>query len=142
MSYPDLPHGPPSERPTRLPHQFVCEARFSQRGGAWIALRGELDLATSPRFERTVRAALSRAPLVIIDLRQLTFADSTAIHRISEAEARARDDGRRLVFVRGPAQVDRMFDLAGLSERVRIIDLKAGVVPGPALPTPAPIDAA
>lgn len=61
---------------------------------------------------------------MIIDLRQLTFIHSVGLNVIAEAHARARRSNRRLVFVRGPAQIDRLFELVGLAERLEIIDLK------------------
>jgi anti-sigma B factor antagonist len=116
----------PPESPTQLrpaDKQFECEVRASGRAGAWIRLCGELDIATAPQFEQAVQDSLSSALLVIIDLRELTFMDSTGVHVIVQADARGRRSGRRLVLVRGPAQIDRMFKLVGLSDRLGIVDL-------------------
>jgi anti-anti-sigma factor len=76
--------------------------------------------------------------LVIVDLRQLTFIDSTGLHVLIEADARARRIRRRLVLARGPARIDRLFQILGLSERLKIIDLKPVLVSPPAHSAPAP----
>jgi anti-sigma B factor antagonist len=103
---------------------FECAVRESGRNAAWIRVSGELDIATGTQLEQTLREALGSARLVVVDLRQLTFMDSTGVHLMIEADARARRSAQRLVRVRGPEQIDRLFDLVGLTDRLEIVDLK------------------
>lgn len=126
---PDL--NPPSESPTQPglgPRRFECELRSSDRAAAWIRVSGDLDLGSAPQLEQALRDALPSALLLIIDLRQLTGIDSTGLHVLLEADARARRGRRRLVFIRGAAQIDRLFELFGLSDRLEIVDLKPVLV--------------
>ena len=53
----------------------------------------------------------------------LVVSDPTAV----KASVRARRAGRRLVLLRGPTDVDRMFALAGSPDRVERGDLDRGV---------------
>jgi anti-anti-sigma factor len=92
---------------------------------AWVQVAGELDIATAPAFEQTLRDAELRARLVVVDLRELTFTDSCGLHVISRASIRAQRAGRRLVLVRGPSQTDRLFALA-TSDVLEIVDLDPG----------------
>lgn len=92
---------------------------------AWVQVVGELDLVTSPALEQTLRDAELRAPLVVLDLRELTFTDSSGVHVITNAKARADRAGRRLVLVRGPAHPDRMLALV-TSDVPEIVDLDPG----------------
>ncbi|HET9720083.1 MAG TPA: STAS domain-containing protein [Solirubrobacteraceae bacterium] len=85
-------------------------------------MSGELDLATAPRLNQ-VRREAEVCPQRVLDLRELTFTDSAGIHVILEANARAKADGDRLVLVRGPSQVDRVFALTGAAEALEIVDL-------------------
>lgn len=85
---------------------------------------------TSP--DRALRGAIG-------DLRQLTFMDSAGVHAIIKADAQARSNARRLVLVRGPAQIDRLLELVGLSDQLEIIDLKPTLASTSAL---AQLDAA
>lgn len=105
-----------------VPEQFGCGLRPGARA-SWLHLCGELDLASAPLLRLRLGEAISSAQLVMVDLRQLAFTDCTGVHVMIDADARARREGRRLVFVRGPAQIDRLFDLLGLSQRLRIVDL-------------------
>ena len=84
---------------------------------------GELDIATAPELERTLRESQQLAHLTVLDLRELTFMDCAGVHAIVEASLRARHNGRRLVLVRGRPDVYRMFTLTGSSGDVDIGDL-------------------
>ena len=92
---------------------------------AWVQVVGELDIFTAPALEQTLRDAELRAPLVVLDLRELTFTDSSGVHVITNAGARADRAGRRLVLVRGPAQADRLLALM-TSDVLEIVDLDPG----------------
>lgn len=105
---------------------FACGFHAEGRGAAWVSARGELDLASAPQFTQALDQALEQALLVIVDLRALTFIDSTGIHAIVNADAQARQTGHRLVLIRGSGQVARVFALTGLSDRLRIVDLTPG----------------
>lgn len=103
--------------------RFRCEVRFSRSALAWICVWDELRLNSAQEFAQSVEWGLSGALLVVVDLRQLTAIDSTGLHVLIEADARARRSGQRLVVVRGPAHIDRLFELVGLSDRLEIIEV-------------------
>ena len=103
-------------RANALAPPFAC---FWTKGGlnaAWVQVTGELDVDTTPQFEQTLREPSSQ--LVVLDLRELAFMDSSGVHAIVNASARARQFGRRLVLLRGPPRVDRIFGLTGSSRDV------------------------
>jgi anti-sigma B factor antagonist len=88
-----------------------------------IALRGELDLSTVGKVESELDLAEARRPqLIVLDMSGLTFLDSTGLRLVVTADERARGDGRRLVIVRGPDTVNRVFTITRLGERLEIID--------------------
>jgi anti-sigma B factor antagonist len=101
---------------------FVCTVEQGTCT-AWVQLTGELDLLTAPVLQRHLREALAHATLVVIDLRQLSFIDATGVHVICNASERADAEGRRLMVLRGPAQVDRLFTLTSLSEKLAMFDV-------------------
>jgi anti-sigma B factor antagonist len=122
FSYQDAVAG----RSDSLPGMFVCTLSEGGLGAARVHVAGELDIATAPMLERTLRSAELRARLVVLDLRELTFVDSCGVRVIVYASLRARRAGRRLVLVRGPAQVQRLLELSGALEAVEIVDLAPG----------------
>lgn len=92
---------------------FDCSWTDGGLNGAWVHLAGELDVDTTPELERTLRDPDSQARLVVLDMRDLAFMDSSGVHAIVNASARVRRLGRRLVILRGPPDVDRLFALTG-----------------------------
>jgi anti-sigma B factor antagonist len=100
------------------PAAFECSSVNGDPDAACVHATGELDIATTPRLELVLRDALLGARLVVLDLRDLAFIDSTGIHAIVNASIRARQGARRLVILRGPANVDRIFKLTGTLEQL------------------------
>jgi anti-anti-sigma factor len=60
--------------------------------------------------------------LVVVDLRELEFIDSTGIGLLVKAHRQAHDSGREFGLVNGTAQVERLLKLTGLSERLTVVD--------------------
>jgi hypothetical protein len=56
---------------------FFCTLRDGGLDTAWVHGAGELDLATAPLLEQTLRRAEIR-PRVVLDLRELAFVDCLA----------------------------------------------------------------
>ena len=108
-----------SGRADALPPVFACSRTNRGRDAVWVDVVGELDLATAPELERALREAQSQARLVVLDLRELAFMDSAGAHVIIEASVCARRLGRRLVLLRTPPDVDRLFTLTGSSSGSR-----------------------
>jgi anti-anti-sigma factor len=102
----------------REPFSFEIE-----RTGARVTVRpeGELDLATAPGLEAEVER-ITGAELIVFDLRELAFIDSTGLQVILRAEAAARRDGVEFAVVRGPRAVDRLFGVMNLEQRLRVVD--------------------
>ena len=87
-----------------------------------VVLEGELDIATTPGAEAELkRVEGDGADVIVLDLRGLTFMDSTGLRLLVAADARAREAGHRLVIVRGPAAVHRVLEITGLDAKLQLI---------------------
>jgi anti-anti-sigma factor len=87
-----------------------------------IGLRGELDLEHAYTFDEELRRVEAMRPVCIcIDLRELTFLDSSGLGRLVAARRRAMKAGRRLVLVRGPAAVQRVLQLTAVEEAFELV---------------------
>lgn len=98
---------------------------FETREGAEtrVALRGELDLSTTDKVQQELERVEAATPdVVVLDLSGLTFLDSTGLRLIVAADQRARAGNRRLVLVKGPAAVHRVFSITKLDERLEMVD--------------------
>jgi len=88
-----------------------------------IGVTGELDLASSPALEHELeRGAAAQAGLVIVDLRNLEFMDSTGLSVLVRAHQRATENGQRFGVVKGPQQVQRLLSLTGVADRLNLAD--------------------
>jgi anti-anti-sigma factor len=92
-------------------------------GQVTVSLKGELDLSSVGKVEEELRRVEADEPsLLILDLSQLSFLDSTGLRAVVTADERARENGRRLVVVRGPVAVQRVFSITRLEERLEMVD--------------------
>ena len=74
----------------------------------------------------------------MLDLRDLTFMDSTGLRVMVSADARARDDSRRLAVVQGPESVHRVFRITGLDDHLEMVESpEAALVDGKCASAPA-----
>jgi anti-sigma B factor antagonist len=112
-----------------VPPAFVCSWRAHGLGTGWVHAAGEVDLATSSRLRERLEEARRSFGLVVLDLRELSFIDSSGIHVILDVAACARRKEGRLVIVRGAAQVDLMLTLTGVSTQVLVFDLNPSGLP-------------
>lgn len=102
----------------------ILEVTTVDRDGfVHVGLVGELDLSTVGKVQEELRRVEETAPpTLVIDLSRLTFLDSTGLRCIVTADERARDAGRRMVIVRGPDPVQRVFAITRLEERLEMVD--------------------
>ena len=107
----------------------ILDVRTEDRNGlVHVALVGELDLSTVAKVQEELRRVEASAPAtLVVDLSKLTFLDSTGLRCIVTADERARTDGRRIVIVRGPDAVQRVFAITRLDERLEMVDDAASI---------------
>jgi anti-anti-sigma factor len=88
-----------------------------------VQLMGELDLSSFGKLEDELRRIEADPPqLLLLDLSKLRFLDSSGLRTIVTADERAREQGRRMVVVRGPEAVQRVFSITRLEDRLEIVD--------------------
>jgi anti-anti-sigma factor len=87
-----------------------------------LQLSGELDLATAPILEQALEEALAGEGRIVLDLRQLTFIDSTGIAILINTIELAKQ-GRDIRFQPSTAPaVTRVLALTGVQERLPLLD--------------------
>ena len=121
-----MPFQPPVHDP------FRCEVQ-PERERARVRPIGEIDMATVPVVEahlRELRAA--RFKQLMLDLRAVSFLDSTGLRMILEWDAQSRADGFAFSLVAGPPNVQRLFDLTATTGR---LDFVEDNTPAPAVDT-------
>lgn len=87
-----------------------------------LCLHGELDLASAPLLAQEIENASSdSAAMIVLDLKELQFIDSTGLRIILAAHERAQERGQELALSRGSEQVQRLLTITGVGEHLRII---------------------
>jgi anti-anti-sigma factor len=85
-----------------------------------VALAGEFDITGVPALGETLAAIT--AAVVVLDLGELEFIDSTGLRTILEADARRWQAGLSLRVVRGSGQVEQAFRATGVDEHLWMFD--------------------
>jgi len=102
----------------------TLEVTTEQHGAeARIVVAGELDIASAGRLEEELTTVEADSPgTLVLDLRGVEFIDSTGLRALIAADERARAARRRLVVVRGPGAVERLFSVTQLDQRLEIVE--------------------
>ena len=79
-----------------------------------LELHGELDMASTERFEQSATEIIeAQRDHVVIDLRGLSFIDSSGVRGVLRVQA-LLPETTRLELIPGPPPVQRVFELTGL----------------------------
>jgi len=88
-----------------------------------LSLSGELDIASVPLLEAAVERTLAEpTKSLTLDLSELMFIDSTGLAAIVLASKRCEGHGHDFSLIRGPAAVQRLFELTGLVDALPFRD--------------------
>ncbi|HEX2397692.1 MAG TPA: STAS domain-containing protein [Solirubrobacteraceae bacterium] len=99
----------------RTAPQLDVERRSANAGTQVLALSGELDVGTVHRFHAALHEALEgrEAAVVVADLTQLTFMDSSGLAAMLGALREVSRAGGRLLVACANPTVLRVFHIAG-----------------------------
>jgi anti-anti-sigma factor len=101
--------------------------------GAWddagvhvVRVFGDFDVNGCARF----RDASERddAQFVVVDLRQATFLDSSALSELIRLQQRTEGRGSRLAILRPGGRADRIFKLTGIDSHLPLYDERVPVL--------------
>jgi len=102
----------------------LFDVQLSEPGNGRVdaALSGEIDLSTVADLEDRLEGYLREdPPLVVMDLREVTFLDSSGLRLLLRLDERQRGIGGRLVLVQGGRRVARVLELTGAGERLEMV---------------------
>ncbi len=89
----------------------------------WVQPHGELDLDSVHRVEVALEELRAEGcDDVVLDLRGLTFMDSTGLRLVIRWDTAARADGFRFAVVPGEEVVQRVFRLTGMDGHLTVAD--------------------
>ncbi|MFC6880317.1 MULTISPECIES: STAS domain-containing protein [Actinomadura] len=87
-----------------------------------VRVQGDIDVVSRGRFEKAMFDVLDAGGPLIVDLREVTFCDSTGLNAIVSANRRAAERGTVLALIAIPPRVERVFRITALDKYLSIHD--------------------
>jgi anti-sigma B factor antagonist len=87
-----------------------------------LSLEGELDMATTELLQQALEGVdVDRETMVVLDLQQLQFIDSTGLRSVLSLLERCREREQEFAVTPGSQQVQRLLSVTGVAEHLRTI---------------------
>jgi anti-sigma B factor antagonist len=93
-----------------------------------VALSGELDLSTAPALRERLLAICDSGKSIVLDFRNVTFADSTTLGVLVATHKRLRDQHGRLTIANVDPSVRQVFAITSLDSFIPICDSREGAI--------------
>ena len=113
-----------------LPHGFHVRSRPLEDDVLVVEAHGELDAAGAPALGAALKAAALERRNVVVDLRGLSFMDSSGLRELVLARRLLDGLGVGLELVSGCRQVRRAFEITRLDGEFRWADGRARTTSG------------
>lgn len=81
-----------------------------------VAVRGEVDLHTAPKFQQAVERAAESTGAVVVDMSGVAFMDSTALSALLRSNDTLKERGVPLRLAAPSKAVDRIFSVTGFGD--------------------------
>jgi anti-anti-sigma factor len=105
------------------PPPFTHFAVLAEHRGGVARLRasGEIDIATAPQLQDALGIVEALDPsTIIVDLREVSFMDSTGIHALLQAHGLAMENGQMLLVVNGTSGVQNALEITGADRVLQV----------------------
>ena len=101
---------------------FVCTVE-PHRQSIRVRPEGELDMATAPVVDRRlIELRDAGFESLVVDLRGLTFMDSSGVHLLVDWTNRCAADGATFAVIDGGAAVQRVLEVTGVRPSLRFLE--------------------
>jgi anti-sigma B factor antagonist len=87
-----------------------------------VVLDGELDLATASDLEAVIASLCVEAGEIVLDLRKLSFMDSTGLQLMLSAREMCAEQRCAFLLIAGPPAVQRLFELTGTGDVLTFVE--------------------
>jgi len=81
-----------------------------------IHVRGEIDMATAGRLRDAIEPHMGPKQTIVLDLSEVKFMDSSALHVLVQARGRLTEDGGSLVLRNPSRSAHRLLTVAGAND--------------------------
>jgi anti-anti-sigma factor len=95
-----------------------------------VVLAGELDIAAEADATAALTDAIDDSGVLVADLREVTFLDSTGVRVLLTADLQAKERGVRFAVARGDGMVRRLLEVTRIEQRFPVVDDPAELAEG------------
>ena len=95
-----------------------------------VAVRGEVDLHTAPKFESAIERAARTNGTVVVDMSGVAFMDSTALSALVRSKDTLQEQGTSLRLAAPSSAVERIFSVTGFEDYFDIFPSREAAIPG------------
>src|SRR4051794_27823280 len=107
---------PPGVAPT-------IQVRRPRAGEGHVILTGEHDLTTRGQLETAVESVIATSSVLVVDVTDVDFLDSTLINALCQSRRRADDAGAEFSLVTGQnVLVRRVLEMASVLELLNVVE--------------------
>lgn len=100
---------------------FDLQLSEPEPGRLDAVVSGELDLSTVTELKAGLEHSTDAPRMLVVDLREVTFLDSSGLRLLLGLDERQRAAGGRLVLVQGGRRVARVFELTGAGQQLEMV---------------------
>jgi anti-sigma B factor antagonist len=109
--------------------QALAVERSSDHGIDFVAVEGEIDIATSPRLIGVLNDAVGRSEgPVVVDLTKVGFMDSTGLALLINAHRRVMRRGFGFAVICPPGPLQRVFEVTDMVDTLQVRPDRDGAV--------------
>ncbi len=90
-------------------------------GSVVVSLDGEIDVAAAPTVRERLEAAAERAGVLVIDLSEVSFIDSTALGVLIGIHKQCADSATPMRLVVSEPRILKVFEITGLTDLFTIV---------------------
>jgi anti-anti-sigma factor len=87
-----------------------------------VAFTGELDIASEAAAVAALEAAIGDGGVLVADLRELAFLDSTGVRVLLTADLQAKEKGMRFGVARADGMVRKLLEVTRIDQRFPVVD--------------------
>jgi len=121
-----MPSSPRSSNFLTAPAEFAITDAHRADGSVLLTIAGELDIATVPVVrERLSDLTEAGARRLVVDLRDVSFMDSTGLAAFIHAKMRLGDEGHMTLVMEPDSYARLIFEVAGLVGVLEVVETLA-----------------
>jgi anti-sigma B factor antagonist len=94
-----------------------------------IAVRGEIDLHTAPKFQYALERVAETNGAVVVDMSGVVFMDSTALSALVRSKESLQQQGVSLRLAAPSKAVERIFSVTGFQDYFEIFPSRQAAIP-------------